>query len=903
LILNDCRQKWPGKTCRQGNFYPAILAQTGKYFLPRDGALRKINLVGAACRVSIPENYLMNSKAQEATDTGTRLDYYDPEVVKKFENAVATHQAGDLETAETAYREILKLTVDHPGALNLIGTLHHQKGDHQSAVDFLAKAIEIAPGNPDFYVNQGAAYFSLKEFDKAEKCFEFALSFQPENPRSNANMASVLLDQNRLEEAYPFARKAFDGASENLRYGKILGDICRQVERLEEAVEAYLVCVAIEPGDAEILNNLGYSYERLGNLDKTEQYYRAALTIHPNSPEIMNNLAGVLARLDRKEEAQTLYEQALNAPAENWSNPVKRAATYLNAGDHERGLLILEKSKELHDEDAEMWSAYGTALSMAGRFEEADTAFKRSIELYPESAETWNSLGTNSSRNRKGSEAIEHYKKAIELAPAYHDPYINLCLALMFLGRLDDAYMYAHMTLSLPRMREGAFANPVKIFRGLCDFDSLDEVGDIFDLIEEYRHSDIASSFLAMLPECSSVEQIERMVNLHLDWGEYLARPAASDKALPPMPKKASNSKLKIGFLSSDLRSHSVANFALPIFRHYDRSKFEIHCYSPIDAAEDTNQILVKELVDEFNIINNMDFREGAETIRKDGIDVVFELNGFTKDTMIRSLTYKPAPVQVYWLGYPFTTGMPEMDHILVDRYFAPENTDWLAENPLYMPESWVCFDSFEEVAIEDSLPVERNGKLTFGTLNNTYKFTREAITVWATIMKEFEDSEFLLVRPEADSMILQHNLREHFARCGVAPERIKFINNHRALESHFYYYNMIDISLDTFPQTGGTTTCDAIWMGVPVISLVGPSMHQRVSYSLLENAGCGELACSSLEEYMGKAVMLGNDIASLREYRHNMRPALLNSPLCQGERFAENFQKVVLDAFEKSGA
>ncbi|CAN0502888.1 unnamed protein product, partial [Laminaria digitata] len=156
---------------------------------------------------------------------------------------------------------------------------------------------------------------------------------------------------------------------------------------------------------------------------------------------------------------------------------------------------------------------------------------------------------------------------------------------------------------------------------------------------------------------------------------------------------------------------------------------------------------------------------------------------------------------------------------------------------------------------------------------------------------------------PEADSSILQHNLREHFARCGVEPDRIQFLNNRKFGRSHLAYYNMIDISLDSFPQTGGTTTCDAIWMGVPVISLVGPSMHQRVSYSLLENAGCGELACFSLEEYMQKAVMLGNDITSLREYRHNMRPALLNSPLCQGERFTENFQKVIVEAYEKSGA
>mgnify|MGYP003639473861 FL=1 len=845
----------------------------------------------------------MTSNASQGQSADGRLDYFHPDVVEKFEAGVSSHQSGDLEAAETAYRDVLKLTVDHPGALNLIGTLYHQKGDHDAALELLGKAIEIAPNNPDFFNNQGAVYFSLKRYQEAEDCFRKALSFQEDNPVSNSNLVSVFVEQNMLEEAYPFARKSFDGARDQWRYGKTLGDICRQIDRLDEAIEAYLVCIGLRPEDPETLNNLGYTYERLGNLAKTEEFYRAALAFQPNSPEITNNLAGALARLGRKDEAQKLYQQALDAPAENWADPIKRAATYLNAGDYDRALLILEKIKDGHAGNAEMWSAYGSALSAAGRLDEADAAFNKSLEILPDSAETWNSLGTNSSRNRMGSQAIEQYKKAIELAPAYHDPYINLCLALMFLGRLDDAYMYAHMTLNLPRMREGSFSNPVKIFRGLCDFDALDEVGDIFDLVEQYRHSDIASSFLAMLPECSSVEQIQRLVDLHFDWGKYLARPASSDLPLPPMPKKASGSKLKIGFLSSDLRSHSVANFALPIFRNYNRSNIEIHCYSPVDAVGDATQELVKGLVDGFNIVNNMNFRDGAEAIRKDGIDVVFELNGFTKDTMIRSLTYKPAPMQVYWLGYPFTTGMPEVDHILVDKYFAPENTDWLAEDPLYMPEAWVCFDSFEDVAITDTLPVERSGKLTFGSLNATYKFTRESITVWATIMKEFEDSEFLLVRPEADSMVLQHNLREHFARCGVAPERIKFINNHRSLEPHLYYYNMIDISLDTFPQTGGTTTCDAIWMGVPVISLVGPSLHQRVSYSLLENAGCGELACFSLEEYMGKAVMLGNDLTSLREYRHNMRPALLNSPLCQGERFTDNFQKVVFDAFEKSGA
>ena len=202
----------------------------------------------------------------------------------------------------------------------------------------------------------------------------------------------------------------------------------------------------------------------------------------------------------------SFYQKALDAPAEHWSDSIKRAATYLNAGDHERALTILEKIKHLHEEDADMWSAYASSLSAAGRADEADAAFRKALEITPDSAELWNSLGTNSSRHRRDTEALEQFKKAMEIAPSYPDPYINMCLALMFLGRIDEAYMYAHMTLSLPRMREGSFANPVKVFRGLCDYDSLDEVGDIFDLVEDYRHSDISSSFLVMLPECSSEE-------------------------------------------------------------------------------------------------------------------------------------------------------------------------------------------------------------------------------------------------------------------------------------------------------------------------------------------------------------------------------------------------------------
>lgn len=845
----------------------------------------------------------MTSSVPQLSTVGQSLAYDDPGVVKKFADAAEVHRAGNLNAAEIAYREILTLSVDHPGALNLLGALFQQRGDNAAAIEFLEKAISVAPNNADFYSNLSAAYFGSRNFDKAEECLENALSYQPDNAKINANMASLLLEQKRFDRAYAFAKKAHLQSPDTTKYAKQLGDSCCQTDRFDEAVEVFTACMAIDPENAEVKNSLGYAYERLGNLPEAEKYYRQAIEIRPNSPDILNNLAGILFRSGNKEEGREYYDRALNSPVEDWSDPIRMAVTYMNAGDNERALTIFEQIKDSHADNDDMWANYAVALCQVGRLDEADTRFAKAIEIDPEKATTWNSLAINTSRRNLLEEAVSQYKKAIDISPTYADPYMNLCLTLMFMSRLDEAYLYAHMTLNMPVMREGSFGNPVKIFRGLCDYDALDEVGDIFELAEGHKKADLITNFLAMLPETNTPERIGRLADLHFYWGEHLALPEGTERSLPPPPARASNSKLKIGFLSSDLKAHSVVNFVLPILRHYDRDQFEVHCYSPVEAPNDKKQETVKELVDNFHFFRNLDFREAAETIQGDGIDVLLELNGFTKDTMINSLCYRPAPVQIYWLGYPFTTGLPEMDHILVDKYFAPENNDWLAEEPLLMPESWVCFDSFPEIEIADKLPVELNGYLTFGTLNAPYKITPDSIAAWATVMKQFDNSQFLLVRPEADSTILQHNLREHFARCGIEPERIQFLNNRKFGNSHLAYYNMIDISLDSFPQTGGTTTCDAIWMGVPVLSLVGPSMHQRVSYSLLENAGCGELACFSLEEYLQKAVMLGNDIVSLREYRHNMRPALLNSPLCQGERFTENFQKVVVGAYEKSGA
>lgn len=841
----------------------------------------------------------MKENAQQKTPLG----FFDPVVVEVFEGGVDKHQSGDLDGAEHDYRNVLEISDGHPGALNLLGVVHHQRGDHETAIEYLNRALEVAPDNADFHLNIGAAYFSLKDTEKAEKHFRTSVEMSPDNPEANGNLGTVLKELGREKEAFEYYQAAYKNAPANGKALKRVADMALELGRMADAAEAFETFVGIFPDHAEALNNLGYVYENLGDLGKAATSYKKALDSRPGAPEIANNLGSVLSRQGKIEEAEKYFDVALNAPPEMWEDAANVAGTYVNIGDFDRAIALFEIAVKKDPDNPKVWADYGNVLFGAVRLKEADVAFRKALELKPDYPEIWNNLGNNSFRDQDLVKATEEFKEAIRLRPMYLEPYINVCLTLMYQRRVDEAYMYAQGSMHLPDFQAVKFTNPHKVFRGVCDFDSVDELGDMWEVLEEFVNPDVSASFLEMLPFCDDDEKTQRLVDLHFRWGKELIRNYTKEEPLPPRAPRQPNGKLRLGFVSSDLRRHSVANFVLPIIKNYDKSKFEIHCFSPFAVPGDTIQEQIMELVDEFHILKDKTEREVAVAIQEQDIDVLLELNGFTRDTLIKSLRFKPAPVQVYWLGYPFTTGLPEMDYILVDPFFKPDREEWLIEKTLEMPEAWVCFDSMRDEPICEELPVVRNGYVTFGTLNNTYKFTRDCVRGWAAVMREVENSRFLLVRPEADSVILRNMLHKEFAANGIGPERVEFFNNFGRPESHLSYYNLIDLSLDTFPMTGGTTTCDAIWMGVPVISLVGPALHQRISYSLLENAGCGELACHSMEEYLGKAVMLAQDIDSLQEYRHKMRPALLDSPLCQGERFARNFEQVMIDAHEKGGA
>jgi predicted O-linked N-acetylglucosamine transferase (SPINDLY family) len=293
---------------------------------------------------------------------------------------------------------------------------------------------------------------------------------------------------------------------------------------------------------------------------------------------------------------------------------------------------------------------------------------------------------------------------------------------------------------------------------------------------------------------------------------------------------------------------------------------------------------------------------EIAATIREDGPDILIELNGFTQGSRIAALAYKPAPVQMSWIGYPFTSGLKAIDYCIMDPFLVPKDESLMVEEPIVMPHSWLCFGDLAEIGIDEGLPADRHGRITFGTLNNPYKFTPEMIALWARVMNQVPDSRFLVVRPEASSIGFRKNFADEFARHGVSADRLVLFDNREAEKVHLGYYNDIDISLDTFPLTGGTTTCEAIWMGVPVVTLVGPSYHQRLSRSMLTNCGLEELCTFTPDAFVDRAVALAGERDKLLAWRHGLRRVMRSSPLCDQARFVDDFQTMLGQVAELHG-
>jgi protein O-GlcNAc transferase len=383
----------------------------------------------------------------------------------------------------------------------------------------------------------------------------------------------------------------------------------------------------------------------------------------------------------------------------------------------------------------------------------------------------------------------------------------------------------------------------------------------------------------------------EEIYSAHVQFSEIFEKPLVPGP-VPVIRKRSARDRVRIGYISPDFRSHSVARFIEPVFMSHSEEDFEVFCYSNVDVPDHVTG-RIRSLVVHWREIRGLSDDEAIALIQKDEIDILVDFAGHTSGNRMLLFAKKPAPVQASWIGYPATTGLSSMDYKIVDSYTDPPGITerYYTEQLIRLPGCFLCCLPASDSPETGPQPALTQGHVTFGSFNNFAKVSRDSVEMWAEILKGVPDSRLILKSHCFQDAGTRKNALEMFAGRGIAQNRVKLFPYMQSSKEHLSLYNSIDIALDTFPYNGTTTTCEALWMGVPVITLAGNCHASRVGISLLSNTGLGEFIAQTKEEYVDIAVKTAKDTKRLKDLRVHLRGIVAASPLTDAGKFTKNLE------------
>lgn len=692
----------------------------------------------------------------------------------------------------------------------------------------------------------------------------------------------------RLEAAQRIYRKVLEQEPDNADALHLLGACFFQAGRHETAVEYIRRAIARNPSVAFYHLNLGNALQELGRIEEAELCYRQALRLDPKFSEAHNNLGNVLSRLGRLEEAAASLGQALRLRPDEPLAHNNRGALWLKQRRFAEAEAACREALRLRPAYAEACNNLAVALLEQGRMADGEALCREALRLKPGYAEAHNTLGVALERQGRPEEALPWYQGAVRWNPASVEASNNCGSVLVKLNRLEEAGPYFSRALELRPDDPEALNNlgNLRQFRG-----------QVAEAIALYRRAlalqpdfHIAHSNLVFClnydPGCEPADLFRE----HRRWAE---RHAAATPFAAHSNDPDPNRRLRLGYVSPDFRGHPVAFFLEPVLEAHRREAFEVTCYSNVARPDDLTARFAA-LADHWRPIHGLPDGQVADEIRADRIDILVDLAGFTTGGRLLVLARKPAPVQVSWLGYPNTTGLPTVDYRLTDAWADPpgETDAWHTEELVRLPRGFLCYRPPGDAPPAGELPSLGAGRVTFGCFNNLAKVTPGAIAAWAAILDRLPGSRLVLKsKPLADAGA-RRQIQEEFLRQGIPEPRLVLMGPIPAHSHHLQLYNEIDIALDTFPYNGTTTTCEALWMGVPVITVAGRRHASRVGASLLWNVGLPELIARSADESVELAVALARDGERMRRLRAGLRDRMARSALTGASAFTEALEQ-----------
>jgi predicted O-linked N-acetylglucosamine transferase (SPINDLY family) len=633
---------------------------------------------------------------------------------------------------------------------------------------------------------------------------------------------------------------------------RLLGQMAYERGRPAEALAFFRRAADREPANATLHSLVGAAHQALGQLDEAEASHRRALALAPGDPLVLNNLGITLAARGRAEEAVDAFERARAADPRDAEVLCNLAAALQGQGRLGEAAALCHEAIRLAPGLAHAHNTFGRVLQDQGRLAEAEACYRRALGANPDFAEAHNNLGNAVSAQGRLDEAAACYAQTLGRRSDWSVPHYNLGVTLQSQGRLVEARACIEHALALNPDDPVAYST---------------YVGSL--------HYDPEASPALLLAE-------------HRRWAERQASrlPEAPAHANDPDPER----RLRVGYVSPDFRNHAAAFFLEPLLTHHDPGRVETVCYAEL-AVPDERTAQLRGLARHWRPTRGLSDERLAAQVREDGIDILVDLAGHTAGNRLLAFARRPAPVQVSYLGYPGTTGLDAVAYRLADAVTdPPEEAPSHSEELVRLPGPFCCYAPPARVPLSAALPSRRQRAVTFGSLHKLDKLNGRVVDLWCRLLHDVPGARLLLARntlhgPTADYW------RDQFTRRGIAPEQLVIRRVEPVGMQHLRAYDEVDVLLDTFPWCGHTTACEALWMGVPVITLRGDRHAGRMTASVLTCLGLTELIADTAEDYRRIGAALAKSVPRRAVLRGGLRGRLSASPLCDGAAFTRNLE------------
>jgi protein O-GlcNAc transferase len=759
--------------------------------------------------------------------------------------AVDAHKAGQIQKAHRLYAAILKAQPKHPDANHNTGLLTVGFGKIELALSFFKTALEANPSNAQFWYSHIVALIKLERLIDAKVLLDQAKS---------KGIKGADFDQ--LEQKLNGAKKGLSNRPDYAEAYNVLGNALQEQNKLEEAIEAYNKALVIKPDYAETYYNMGNALRGQGKLEEAIEAYNKTLAIKPDYVNAYYNMGIALKEQNKLEEAIEAYNKTL----------------------------------AIKPDYAEAYVNMGIALQKQNKLEEAIEAYNKTLAIKPDYAQSYYNMGIAFQKQNKLEEALEAYNKALSIKPDYAKAYNNIGIALKSLGKLEEAIKAYNKALAIKPDYESARVGNIFQKAHICNWDNIAK--DI-KLVPNLGTSKQHVSPFALLP-------LEDAPDRHLIRSKIYAKANFSQKTLPPkvrpshMPKR-----LRVGYFSADFKEHPASYLMFKVIKCHDRSLFDVYGYSIGQPKLDKMREKISGAFDVFRDIHSLSDIEALKIINNDKIDIAVDLTGYTNFSRTSLFSFRPAPVQINYLGYPGTLGANFIDYIISDQNLIPKGFQkFYTEMPIYLPHTYwptddTCIIS-QKVQTKEDMKLPGDG-FVFCCFNNNYKISPTEFDIWMRLMAKVEGSVLWLLK---SNKWTENNLKKEAESRGISGDRVIFAERLDNSE-HLARHRFADLFLDTFNYNAHTTASDALWAGLPLVTKLGKGFAARVAGSLLNAVDLPELITETEEDYEALILKLATNPTKLAKIKEKLANNRLNQPLFNTELYTRHLENGYQQAYQ----